>query len=81
VASVRDSGIGIPEEQRDRVFTRFWRSDAARERSRSGFGVGLAMVREIVDQHGGSVSFSSNEPDPGTTFVVRLPAIRQRQRV
>jgi signal transduction histidine kinase len=79
--SVRDSGIGIPEEQRDRVFTRFWRSDAARERSRSGFGVGLAMVREIVDQHGGSVSFSSNEPEPGTTFVVRLPATKQRQRV
>jgi signal transduction histidine kinase len=81
VVSVRDSGIGIPEEQRDRVFTRFWRSDAARERSRSGFGVGLAMVREIVDQHGGSVSFSSNEPEPGTTFEVRLPATRQRQRV
>ncbi len=81
VVSVRDSGIGIPEEQRDRVFTRFWRSDAARERSRSGFGVGLAMVREIVEQHGGSVSFSSNEPEPGTTFEVRLPAIRQRQRV
>jgi signal transduction histidine kinase len=80
VVSVRDSGIGIPEEQRDRVFTRFWRSDAARERSRSGFGVGLAMVREIVDQHGGSVSFSSNEPEPGTTFEVRLPAVRQRQR-
>jgi signal transduction histidine kinase len=81
VVSVRDSGIGIPEEQRDRVFTRFWRSDAARERSRSGFGVGLAMVREIVDQHGGSVSFSSNEPEPGTTSEVRLPATRQRQRV
>jgi len=81
VASVSDSGIGIPEEERDRIFTRFWRSDAARERSRSGFGVGLAMVREIVEQHGGSVSFRSNGPDPGTTFEVRLPSLKQRQKV
>jgi two-component system sensor histidine kinase BaeS len=81
VISVSDSGIGIPEEQRDRIFTRFWRSEAARERSRSGFGVGLAMVREIVDQHGGSVSFRSNEPEPGTTFEVRLPLVRKRQKV
>jgi two-component system sensor histidine kinase BaeS len=81
VVSVRDTGIGIPEDQRDRIFTRFWRSEAARERSRSGFGVGLAMVREIVDQHGGSVSFSSNEPEPGTTFEVRLPVVKQRQKL
>ena len=81
VASVRDSGIGIPEAERDRIFTRFWRSDAARERSRSGFGVGLAMVREIVEQHGGSVSFRSNEPEPGTTFEVRLPSVKQRQKI
>ncbi len=80
VVSVRDTGIGIPEDQRDRIFTRFWRSEAARERSRSGFGVGLAMVREIVDQHGGTVSFRSNEPDPGTTFEVRLPLAKQRQQ-
>jgi len=81
VASVRDSGIGIPESERDRIFTRFWRSDAARERSRSGFGVGLAMVREIVEQHDGSVSFRSNEPEPGTTFEVRLPSVKQRQKI
>lgn len=81
VISVRDSGIGIPEDQRDRVFTRFWRSDEARERSRSGFGIGLAMVREIIDQHGGSVAFRSNEPDPGTTFEIRLPSVRKRQKV
>lgn len=79
--SVRDTGIGIPEEQRDRIFTRFWRSDEARERSRSGFGIGLAMVREIVDQHGGSVSFASNAPDPGTTFEIRLPVMRRKPKV
>ena len=81
VATVRDTGIGIPEDQRDRIFTRFWRSDAARELSRSGFGIGLAVVREIVEQHGGTVNFTSNGPEPGTTFEVTLPLVRKRQKV
>lgn len=81
VISVSDTGIGIPEEQRDRVFTRFWRSDEARQRVRSGFGIGLAVVREIVEQHGGTVSFCPNAPEPGTTFEVRLPLVRKRQKV
>lgn len=79
--SVKDTGIGIREEQRERIFTRFYRSDEARERSRSGFGIGLAVVREIVEQHGGTVSFTSNHPVPGTTFVVRLPLTKKRSRV
>lgn len=78
--AVRDTGIGIPEDQREHIFTRFWRSDEARERSRSGFGIGLAVVREIVEQHGGSVAFESNAPEPGTTFLVRLPASKRRTR-
>jgi signal transduction histidine kinase len=81
VATVSDTGIGIPEDQRDRVFTRFYRGDAARERSRTGFGIGLAVVREIVDQQGGTVGFTSNEPGPGTTFEVRLPLSKKRVKV
>ena len=81
VVSVADTGIGIPEEERERIFTRFWRSDAARERARSGFGIGLAVVREIVEQHGGSVGFRTNAPEPGTTFEVRLPLLKRRLRV
>lgn len=81
VATVSDTGIGIREEDRDRVFTRFWRSDAARERARAGFGVGLALVRGIVEQHCGSVSFNDNTPGPGTTFEVRIPLVRRRARV
>jgi signal transduction histidine kinase len=81
VARVRDTGIGIPEEQREKIFTRFWRSDEARERSRSGVGIGLAMVREIVEQQGGSVGFTANDPGPGTTFEVSLPLVRKRQKV
>jgi signal transduction histidine kinase len=72
VVTVADTGIGIAAEEQDRVFTRFWRSDAARERARSGFGIGLAVVREIVDYHGGSVSFES-EVGRGTTFTIKLP--------
>lgn len=79
--TVSDTGIGVPEDQRGHIFTRFWRSDAARERSRSGFGIGLAMVREIVEQHGGTVGFRSNEPGPGTTFEIDLPLVRRRQKV
>jgi len=81
VATIADTGIGIPEEQRDHVFSRFWRSDEARERSRSGFGIGLAMVREIVEQQSGTVGFTSNAPSPGTTFEVRLPLVKKRQKV
>jgi two-component system sensor histidine kinase BaeS len=72
VVTVSDTGIGIAADERDRVFTRFWRSDAARERARSGFGIGLAVVREIVDYHGGSVAFTS-EVGRGTTFTIKLP--------
>jgi len=79
--TVRDTGIGIAPADRERVFTRFWRSDAARERGRGGFGIGLAMVREIVEQHDGTVSFHTNEPDAGTTFEVRLPLLRKRLKV
>jgi signal transduction histidine kinase len=81
VATVKDTGIGIPEEQRDRIFTRFFRSEAARERSRSGFGIGLAVVREIVEQQGGTVGFTANDPGPGTTFEVRLPLVKKRQKI
>jgi len=79
--TVSDTGIGIPEDQRDHIFTRFWRSDEARERARSGFGIGLAVVREIVEQHEGSVGFRANDNGPGTTFEVRLPCVKKRLKV
>lgn len=80
VVAVSDTGIGVPEEDRERVFARFWRSDAARERSRTGFGIGLPVVREIVEQHGGTIALVPNEPGPGTTFVIRLPLADKRVR-
>ncbi len=79
VVTMADTGIGIAPQEQDRVFTRFWRSDAARERARSGFGIGLAVVREIVDYHGGSVSFES-EVGRGTTFTIKLPLDGSRKK-
>lgn len=71
---VTDSGIGIPETDHGRVFTRFFRSDAANERAIQGSGLGLSIVRAIVEGHGGSVTVAS-APDHGSTFTVTLPRL------
>lgn len=70
--SVRDTGIGIPKEDIPRVFSRFWRSDASRERVSGGLGVGLALTKEIIDKHNGSISVES-ELGKGTTFTLHIP--------
>jgi PAS domain S-box-containing protein len=69
---VADSGMGIPAADRDRVFDRFYRSNAANEQAIQGSGLGLSIVRAIVEGHGGTVSVDS-EPDHGATFTVSLP--------
>lgn len=71
--SVADSGIGIPEQDRPRVFERFYRVDKARSRELGGTGLGLAIVKHIVEGHGGQVWVEANRPT-GSRFVVRLPA-------
>jgi two-component system phosphate regulon sensor histidine kinase PhoR len=70
--SVTDTGIGIPEQDRPRVFERFYRVDKARSRELGGTGLGLAIVKHIVEAHGGQVWVEANEPT-GSRFVVRLP--------
>jgi two-component system phosphate regulon sensor histidine kinase PhoR len=70
--SVTDTGIGIPEEDRPRVFERFYRVDKARSRELGGTGLGLAIVKHIVEGHGGRVWVEANSPQ-GSRFVVRLP--------
>ena len=71
--TVSDTGIGIPEKDRPRVFERFYRVDKARSRELGGTGLGLAIVRHIVEAHGGQVWVEGNTPT-GSRFVVRLPA-------
>jgi len=70
---VRDHGPGLPSDDPDEIFERFWRSEGGRERGRGGAGLGLAIVAAIVDAHGGRVA-AANAPGGGASFVVRLPA-------
>ncbi|MDP2183675.1 MAG: HAMP domain-containing sensor histidine kinase [Actinomycetota bacterium] len=69
---VADTGIGIAEEDLERVFSRFWRADGARDRASGGLGIGLAVVKEIVERHGGSVE-AANRAGGGSVFAVRVP--------
>ena len=73
--TVRDTGPGIPAEHLPRVFDRFYKVDAARAGTPvpSGSGLGLSIVRAIIERHGGSVS-AGNAPEGGALFELRLPA-------
>ena len=73
VLVVDDDGPGVPAAERARVFERFTRLDEGRARDAGGVGLGLPMVRAIVDRHAGSVTVD-DAPDGGARFVVRLPA-------
>jgi len=73
--TVSDTGVGVLPDFLPKVFERFRQADASLARSRGGLGVGLAIVKHIVELHGGSVSVASEGKDHGTTFTVRLPAI------
>jgi signal transduction histidine kinase len=68
---VRDTGIGIPPEDLEHVFERFYRADPARGRDPGGTGLGLAIAHWIVDQLGGDISIQS-QPGSGTAVTVRL---------
>ena len=72
--SVRDSGQGIPPDELESVFRRFYRVDAARSRASGGRGLGLAIARQIVELHGGGIwAESSGVPGEGTTVSFTLP--------
>jgi two-component system, OmpR family, sensor histidine kinase BaeS len=75
--SVSDTGIGIAKEDLPRTFSRFWRSDASREMESGGLGVGLAVTKEIIDRHNGTITVES-ELGKGTTFTLRIPLHRTR---
>lgn len=73
VLEVADEGPGLSEEQRAKVFERFYRVDSSRSRDAGGAGLGLAIVAAIAGAHGGSVEVEST-PGNGASFRVRLPA-------
>ncbi len=76
VASVADSGIGIPPEAMARLFSEFFRADNAKVHSRMGTGLGLSIVKEIVERSGGRITAES-ELDKGTTFRFWLPVMNK----
>jgi signal transduction histidine kinase len=74
VFQVADTGIGIASEHLERIFERFYQVDGTTRRTHGGCGLGLALVKEIVEKHGGGVSVES-QPGQGSTFTVQLPAV------
>jgi CheY-like chemotaxis protein len=74
--SVRDNGIGLEREALDNIFQRFWQADRSTTRRYGGLGLGLAIVRHLVELHGGSVTAESEGKGKGATFTVTIPARR-----
>jgi PAS domain S-box-containing protein len=74
IIRVRDAGMGIPEELLPRVFDLFTQGSRGLARTEGGLGVGLSLVRSLVEMHGGRVTAHSAGPGQGSEFVVRLPA-------
>jgi signal transduction histidine kinase len=74
VIAVRDTGVGIPEEELQKIFERFYRVDKARSRDHGGAGLGLAIAQWIVDRHGGSIRVESCN-GAGANFRVEIPLV------
>jgi len=75
VVSVKDTGIGIAADQLPRIFQMFTQVDQSSEKARGGLGIGLTVVKRLVEMHGGRVEAKSEGPGKGSEFVVRLPII------
>jgi len=72
--AVIDTGSGIPYDEREQIFERFYRGDQSRTRNRGGAGLGLSIVADAVRRHGGRITLDS-QLGSGSTFTVILPAI------
>src|SRR4029450_10784012 len=73
IISVRDTGIGIAADQLEHVFEMFTQVDTSLERSLTGLGIGLTLVKTLTEMHGGTVEVHSAGVGQGSEFVVRLP--------
>ena len=75
---VIDSGVGIPEEDLDRIFERFYRVDKARSRELGGTGLGLSIAKEILDKNGGRIDIKS-VVGKGTEVVITIPTVNEEE--
>ena len=80
VIRIRDDGAGIPTAQQARLFNLFEQGDGSSARSQGGLGIGLAIVKHLVELHGGDVSVASDGPGTGSEFTVRLPEVGEPSR-
>lgn len=80
VVVISDTGYGIPKMQQDKLFTKFFRADNAREKHTDGTGLGLYIVKSILDNSGGSIWFTSEE-NKGTTFYVAIPMTGMKAKI
>ncbi len=76
--AVKDTGIGLTPEESKMVFSRFWRADRGRARATGGLGIGLSVVKEIVDRHNGWVHVDGR-PNEGACFTIYIPLIREQE--
>ncbi len=79
VVSVRDTGIGIPADLLPQVFDLFTQGDRSLARSEGGLGIGLTLVKTLVEMHGGRVEAKSDGPGEGSEFIVHLPVLERRR--
>ncbi len=79
VISVADSGIGIPVELQSSIFEMFMQVDQTLEKNQGGLGVGLTIVKRLVEMHDGTVEVHSEGLNKGSTFVIRLPIVRPQE--
>jgi PAS domain S-box-containing protein len=77
VIRVRDTGIGIAADELNRIFEMFTQLDTSLQRAVGGLGIGLSLVKTLVEMHGGSVTVHSDGPGTGSLFTVRLPLLSQ----
>jgi PAS domain S-box-containing protein len=75
--AVRDTGVGIPREAQQRIFELFQQENVSLERAHGGLGIGLTLVKRLVEMHGGSVSVSSDGNGKGSEFIVKLPVLAE----
>lgn len=79
IVHVRDNGIGIPSEMLPHIFDLFTQVDSASPRTQGGLGIGLSLVKNFAELHGGSVQVRNEGPGKGSEFTVRLPLAQPRR--